>query len=1271
MSGTIVGITQRASQNQHKEGPTDHPVYREWAPLSHLIEKIPPRFHQGFVSKELILTCVTISCDSIVLGSNAGVLFWFGRSNHSVNRRSVDDKFIPITALAITLCQYGEILATGNLAGTVAIFSTSAVQSSPITAFSGEHKSSVTTLCWDGSGIHLLSGDEEGRVFLSKFEHNIIRPIKQVLLEPSSIVQLRFHPLENNIVLVSSMKRTLVAEIVAHDTKQSQVGLQDRKNPAPFGADFGYFGNETVIYSARPGTRLWLSDCQGSVRQTLIFKESLSKPRSKLILLSIHEEYRNVEDPHFGPVYCLSNGFVLTHSPSSLFILDTGRMGDESGQVSVLCSSRFNPKSLRHAAIFHNEIFLLLENRILIRISDRPDRSPTVSSSSATLDRSLLSGWRDKLPLTKPTFQSTITKLANRISDVEIKPLSVPVTNTAPYIIESLSNALAPLFNDMKTVPISRCAPPKPIQPHFLNRTRTPSPTSSVERSSPMSQTEGMNRSESNQFDSPLSNGSSGQASPMERSICPEEEQLVYGSYIGRKRKLKLNRKFYAQDEVMPFVEPCETTPVNGVETWLENASSPPVVKDDFLEELKRKDELLAQLLHLDQVINSPNEPAPLDEEQVVETEQMGQPTDSEMEVAAPVSEDTSSIDEELESDSKDNVCSIYANEDPLDKSNPHSIPTSTESTPSHLAVSSGDYENISVEELSEWIICPIDAKRKVTSVSASQHYVVIVYSHKYVYYQSTESSFQARDWLPIETPASQIAVSSSGQQLWRLYKGTAYQGLIVNPHCPVAQHWNALDSYISSIGIVQLVSSDTVDDYIWMLHTNGSVSYRSVKSPKKMVLVDVPGTVSQLRCHNDLVLILLTNGALYCRSRISNESPMGVGWQRQDTPGELVTMALSPDRYLWALNQSEQMFFRTAHDKRWWQVSSVLPPEWQLKSAYRLNVSSIFKRQSSRFELALTNSRICLALLGSSLLITAQNLIGYSWEKFAWANGLYYNDVQSWHKISANGFNHEDKVGVVWLIDDKQRLYCFYGDEQLEQVSLPTDSPIRHLSVIGNQLWLLTTDGEIFVRVKNLNPVGSGWVNLSTAQFQSSNKLRYVSLGPELAWACDQHGQIYFRSGDNGPPTLLAPAWIAVDELDISFKEIHVSSSLAVWALDNNGCVYVRQGVTRQLPIGTGWNLVNGVEATQLAVSGNAIWALTNDGSIFRRSGISQQNHFGNKWCLIPGSFRYISVTIDDKLWVLDSNGEVYQLLTSSPLKSDEGQRYEVLHLDEDWVLL
>lgn len=131
MSGTVVVSPLTTSENHHN-GQVDAPVFREWVPLHHLIEKIPPRFHQGFVSKDLALTCVAVSCDSIVLGSNAGVLFCFTRSNHNVYRKSIDDKFTPVTSLAVTLSQYGEVLAVGNLQGTVAVFSASAAHPTPV-----------------------------------------------------------------------------------------------------------------------------------------------------------------------------------------------------------------------------------------------------------------------------------------------------------------------------------------------------------------------------------------------------------------------------------------------------------------------------------------------------------------------------------------------------------------------------------------------------------------------------------------------------------------------------------------------------------------------------------------------------------------------------------------------------------------------------------------------------------------------------------------------------------------------------------------------------------------------------------------------------------------------------------------------------------------------------------------------------------------------------------------------------------------------------------
>lgn len=129
------------------------------------------------------------------------------------------------------------------------------------------------------------------------FTDNKIQALRQVVHESSVIVQLRFSP-NNSQILISSLKRVLVADM---DKPKSvvQVGQKERKNPAPFGADFGTAENELVIYSSRPGLRLWVSNNTGAVSQTLIFKESVSKPQAKLILLSCHEEYLSSEPGTF------------------------------------------------------------------------------------------------------------------------------------------------------------------------------------------------------------------------------------------------------------------------------------------------------------------------------------------------------------------------------------------------------------------------------------------------------------------------------------------------------------------------------------------------------------------------------------------------------------------------------------------------------------------------------------------------------------------------------------------------------------------------------------------------------------------------------------------------------------------------------------------------------------------------------------------------------------------------------------------------------------
>ena len=125
-------MNEKSSASEKTLALSDGPVFREWVPLTDLIERVPPKFHQGFASRDLILTCVTCTRDSLVAGSNAGILFWFDRDSDLVCRKTVDERFLPVTAVALSPT---EKLAAGNQLGSVAIFSSNFSETAPVSNY--------------------------------------------------------------------------------------------------------------------------------------------------------------------------------------------------------------------------------------------------------------------------------------------------------------------------------------------------------------------------------------------------------------------------------------------------------------------------------------------------------------------------------------------------------------------------------------------------------------------------------------------------------------------------------------------------------------------------------------------------------------------------------------------------------------------------------------------------------------------------------------------------------------------------------------------------------------------------------------------------------------------------------------------------------------------------------------------------------------------------------------------------------------------------------
>lgn len=180
---------------------------------------------------------------------------------------------------------------------------------------------------------------------------------------------------------------------------------------------------------------------------------------------------------------------------------------------------------------------------------------------------------------------------------------------------------------------------------------------------------------------------------------------------------------------------------------------------------------------------------------------------------------------------------------------------------------------------------------------------------------------------------------------------------------------------------------TEVAEDYIWMLHLDGALSFRSARTPSSVSLVEVPGNdVLQVRCLGNQILLLLSDGEVYQRSRVTSSSPMGFSWQRVNTPDAeaVLTMAQSPNNeQLWIFTRTEKLFFRNRDsDNHWWRVA--LPAELLLNKATHWlhpSISSLFNSSYSHYQLtlAVTESRIFLAIAGSSVILQGEQLIGIS----------------------------------------------------------------------------------------------------------------------------------------------------------------------------------------------------------------------------------------------------------------------------------------------------
>ncbi|XP_034623824.1 tectonin beta-propeller repeat-containing protein 2 isoform X1 [Trachemys scripta elegans] len=545
--------------------------------------------------------------------------------------------------------------------------------------------------------------------------------------------------------------------------------------------------------------------------------------------------------------------------------------------------------------------------------------------------------------------------------------------------------------------------------------------------------------------------------------------------------------------------------------------------------------------------------------------------------------------------------------------------------------------------------------------------------------------------WQKFEDAVQQVAVSPSGALLWKIEQKTNKAFACGKVTIKGKRHWYE--------ALPQTVFVALSDDTAWIIRTNGDLYLQtglSVDRPcARAVKVDCMYPLSQVTSRNNVVWALTEQRVLLYREGVSSFCPEGEQW-KCDIISEMqalepVCITLGDQQTLWALDIRGNLWFRTGvvskkpqgDDDHWWQVSitdyvvfdqcslfqTIIHATHTVATAAQAPVEKVAEKLRMAFWsqqlqcqpslLGVNSSGVWISSGKNEFHVAKGSLIGTYWNNIVPRGTV---SATKWAFVLAS--TAPTKEGsFLWLCQSNKDLFCV-SDQNPQfhpsSVQLPPDAEMVCYSACQDAIWGLDKQGQVFIRTLSPScPAGMHWTKLDLSQlgmaFCGAIKLTSLACGNQHIWACDTSGGVYFRVGTQPlNPSLMLPAWIMIEPpvqpVGINLVSIHSSpNDQMLWAIDSKWNVHVRIGITEEMPVGTDWEHVPGLQACQLAISTRTVWACCPNGDVARRYGITDKNPAGDYWKKIPGSVSCLTVTPLDELWAIGSSGYLLQRLTKT----------------------
>ncbi|XP_012601809.2 tectonin beta-propeller repeat-containing protein 2 [Microcebus murinus] len=568
--------------------------------------------------------------------------------------------------------------------------------------------------------------------------------------------------------------------------------------------------------------------------------------------------------------------------------------------------------------------------------------------------------------------------------------------------------------------------------------------------------------------------------------------------------------------------------------------------------------------------------------------------------------------------------------------------------------------------------------------------------------------------WQKFEDAVQQVAVSPSGALLWKIEQKSNRAFACGKVTIKGKRHWYE--------ALPQAVFVALSDDTAWIIRTSGDLYLQtglSVDRPcARAVKVDCPYPLSQITARNSVVWALTEQRALLYREGVSSFCPEGEQWkcdivsERQAL--EPVCITLGDQQTLWALDIHGNLWFRTGivskkpqgDDDHWWQVSitdyvvfdqcslfqTIIHATHSVATAAQAPVEKVADKLRMAFWsqqlqcqpslLGVNNSGVWISSGKNEFHVAKGSLLGTYWNNVV-PRGTA--SATKWAFVLASAAPTKEGSSL-WLCQSSKDL-CSVSAQSAQSrpstVQLPPDTEMRAYAACQDALWALDSFGQVFIRTLSKScPTGMHWTRLDLSQL-GAVRLTSLACGNQHIWACDSRGGVYFRVGTQPlNPSLMLPAWIMIEPpiqpAGVTLVSVHSSpNDQMLWALDSRWNVHVRAGITEEMPVGTDWEHVPGLQACQLALSTRTVWARCPNGDLARRYGITDKNPAGDYWKKIPGNVSCVTVTASDELWAVGPPGYLLQRLTKTfshshvTQKSSQAATPHPEDLEDEWEVI